>query len=268
MKKRIDELLVELGFAENRSKAKQYIKDQKAVTADGKLITKAGFLVEETANIVVDKNEVEFVSRAGLKLEKALSRWSLNIEDKTVLDIGASTGGFTECALNNGASKVYALDVGVGQLHPTLLNDSKVVNMEKFNFRDAVKTDFDQNIDFFCCDVSFISVEKILIPLKDIVEIGVEGVILIKPQFESEIEEVRHGKINSKDIHFKDIVKVIRYALHNGFTVKKITYSPIKGNKKQNIEYLALLERSDNPSSRFKDEDIWEIVDRTWKTLV
>ncbi|WP_027063229.1 TlyA family RNA methyltransferase [Mesoplasma seiffertii] len=267
MKVRLDQYLVDNGLAENRSKAKLYISGQKQVYVNNKLINKAGFSVSESDIVKVTDVEKEFVSRAGLKLHKAIKEWTIDLNNKVCLDIGASTGGFTQCCLENHAQKVFAVDVGTDQLHWSLKANSRVVNIEKYNFRNAQKADFNEAIDFFCCDVSFISVAKILAPLTLIVEDNAQGVILIKPQFESELFEVKNGKVNSKVVHLKAITKVINYANSCGFDITALDYSPITGNKKQNIEYLAFLTKTTSPKTKWTNNQIETIVNCAWKAL-
>ncbi|WP_031542826.1 TlyA family RNA methyltransferase [Mesoplasma photuris] len=264
MKIRLDEILVNQNLAENRSKAKAMIKDQKIIYINNKQITKPGMLFENDIEIEIKGEENHYVSRAGLKLDKAIKKWEINLNNLICMDIGASTGGFTQCCLENGAKMVYSVDVGQDQLHESLKNNSKVINIEKYNFRNANVEDFSEVIDFICCDVSFISVEKILIPLKSILKDQGLGVILIKPQFESEISEVKNGKVNSKEIHLKDIHKVFKYATNNGFSVLDLTFSPIKGNKKQNIEYLALIKKENKPFVSITDENINVVINQAW----
>ncbi|WP_146637751.1 TlyA family RNA methyltransferase [Spiroplasma clarkii] len=187
----------------------------------------------ENLQIKILTDEKEFVSRAGAKLEKAIQFWKIDLANKVCLDIGSSTGGFTDCCLFFGASYVYAVDVGTNQLDWKLRSNPKVKAMEKTNFRNVTKDFFEKKIDFFCCDVSFISVEKILIPLKNIVENDIDGIILIKPQFESDREDVKNGKINQKSGHRKSIERVLQYCQENNFSVNDISWSPILGNKKK-----------------------------------
>ncbi|AUF83586.1 TlyA family rRNA (cytidine-2'-O)-methyltransferase [Mesoplasma syrphidae] len=267
MKMRLDHYLVDNGLAENRSKAKLYISGQKKVYVNNKLINKAGFSVSQEDIIKVVDIEKEFVSRAGLKLYKAIKVWNINLDNKICLDIGASTGGFTQCCLENNARKVFAVDVGIDQLHSTLKNDHRVISMEKYNFRNAKKNDFGNNIDFFSCDVSFISVIKILEALTDILEENAQGVILIKPQFESEVFEIKNGKANSKELHVKAILKIVTFANGLGFDLTDLDFSPITGNKKQNIEYLAFLTKKSGSAKIWAIDEIEAIVNCAWKAL-
>lgn len=265
MKQRLDQILLDKNLFENRNKARGYIVDGKIIVNNEK-ITKPGTMLDiEKIDIKVISSEKDYVSRAGKKLDKAIKFWTIDLTEKVCLDIGSSTGGFTDCCLSFGASYVYAVDVGTNQLDWKLRSNAKVKSMEKTNFRNVTKDFFDKEINFFCCDVSFISVEKILIPLKEIVEENTDGIILIKPQFESNKEDVKNGRINSKADHKKSIERVINYCNQNGFLVNDISYSPILGNKKRNIEYLCWIKRSDNIKNNFDLNLIANKVDECWR---
>ncbi|AGR42143.1 TlyA family RNA methyltransferase [Spiroplasma diminutum] len=265
MKKRLDQILLDLELTENRSKSRSLIVDGKVLVNNEK-ITKPGTLFDQEKIIIKLLNkENEFVSRAGKKLFKAVKFWNIDLKDKVCLDIGSSTGGFTDCCLQNNASYVYAVDVGTNQLDWKLRSNPKVKSMEKTNFRIVTKDFFEKHIDFFCCDVSFISIEKILLPLKDIVSEEVSGVILIKPQFESDKEDVKNGKINSKEGHIKSITRVINYCNDNLFSVLDINWSPILGNKKKNIEYLCYIRKNNKSENKFNLDQIPKLVDDCWK---
>ncbi|AUB31651.1 TlyA family RNA methyltransferase [Spiroplasma floricola] len=265
MKQRLDQILLKKELAENRNKARGLIIDGKVLVNNEK-ITKPGTLFDqEKINIKLLNQENEFVSRAGKKLFKAINFWKINLEDKVCLDIGSSTGGFTDCCLQHGAQFVYAVDVGTNQLDWKIRNNIKVKSMEKTNFRNVTKDFFDKEINFFCCDVSFISVEKILTPLKEIVSDNVLGIILIKPQFESDKEDVKNGKINSKEGHIKSINRVTSYCNQNSFSVIDINWSPILGNKKKNIEYLCLIKKTSQIKNQFDQNEIPNLVNNCWK---
>ncbi|QEH61881.1 16S/23S rRNA (cytidine-2'-O)-methyltransferase [Spiroplasma chinense] len=265
MKQRLDKILMDKNLFDNRNKARGFIIDGKVII-DNLKITKPGTMFDpEKINIQIINNEKEYVSRAGKKLDKAIKFWNINLEDKVCLDIGSSTGGFTDCCLTFGASYVYAVDVGTNQLDWKLRSNEKVKSMEKTNFRIVTKDFFDKEINFFCCDVSFISVEKILFPLKDIVEENVEGVILIKPQFESDKEDVKNGKINSKEGHKKSITRVMDFCNQNNFSVNDINFSPILGNKKKNIEYLCWIKKTNEVKNIFEKNNIDNLIDECWK---
>ncbi|AHI52914.1 TlyA family RNA methyltransferase [Spiroplasma culicicola] len=264
MKKRLDQILLDMQLVDNRNKARSFIIDNKVIVNNEK-VTKPGTMFDpEKIKISLLLEEKEYVSRAGKKLDKAIKVWNINLENKVCLDIGSSTGGFTDCCLHFGANFVYAVDVGTNQLDWKLRSNPKVKSMEKTNFRNVTKNFFEQEINFFCCDVSFISVEKILLPLKDIVNDQTDGIILIKPQFESDKEDVKNGKINSKEGHLKSIERVINYCSQNNLYVNDINFSPILGNKKKNIEYLCWIKKENN----FKNQnqfDIQKLINDCWK---
>ncbi|ASZ09094.1 TlyA family rRNA (cytidine-2'-O)-methyltransferase [Mesoplasma chauliocola] len=267
MKKRIDEILVEKQLVSTRSKAKEHIVNRKEIYVNNILITKAGYMVSEADLIEIRLNQSTFVSRAGLKLEKAVKEWKINLDNKVCLDIGASTGGFTEVCLRNNAIFVYAVDVGTDQLDLKLKNNTQVKDMQKFNFRSAKKEDFEKEIEFFCCDVSFISLDKILPVLSNLIKPEVNGVVLIKPEFEAGVKLNNNGKVNSKSTHLKVIQDFINYAKSSGFSVDKLGYSPILGNKKQNIEYLAFLTKK-METKNWKIEELNKVINQAWKYLV
>lgn len=246
MKKRLDILVYEKGFAESREKAKAiimsglvYVNNQKA--------DKCGSTYDEDAPLEVRGPALRFVSRGGLKLEKALSVFPLNLEGATAIDIGASTGGFTDCMLQNGASKVYAVDVGYGQLAWKLRCDERVVNMERTNFRKVTKEDIPEEIDFFSVDVSFISLKIILPVARELLKAQGEGVCLIKPQFEAGREKVgKKGVVRDKKVHAEVIESIRDFCLEAGYDVLGLDFSPVKGPE-GNIEYLIHIRRSENP---------------------
>lgn len=265
MKERLDVLLVEQGLAPSREKAKTTIMSGD-VFVNGQREDKAGTMFDpQKVKIEVKGVKLKYVSRGGLKLEKALEVFPLNIKDAVCMDIGASTGGFTDCCLQNGAKKVYSIDVGHGQLAWSLRNDERVVCMEKTNFRYVTPENIGEPVDFASCDVSFISLTKILEPAINIIRDGAKMVCLIKPQFEAGREEVNKykGVIKDKSIH-KDVVnKIIEFAKGVGFTVLGLDYSPIKGPE-GNIEYLLFIEKSDKQSV---DIDIDSIVNNAHDSL-
>ena len=242
MKERLDVILVSLGYAESREKAKAIIMSGN-VFVDGQREDKAGTTFDtDKVKVEVKGATLKYVSRGGLKLEKAMTHFDLTLTDKICMDIGASTGGFTDCMLQNGASKVYAVDVGHGQLAWKLRNDERVVCMEKTNFRYMVKDDIGDDLDFASVDVSFISLTKILLPAKGLLKDGGEMVCLIKPQFEAGRDKVgKKGVVREPKVHKEVICKVIDYADSLGFLVKALEFSPIKGPE-GNIEYLVFLE--------------------------
>ena len=239
MKERLDVLLVRRGLAESREKAKAvimagcvYVNDQKE--------DKAGAMFDETkiSNLEVRGNTLPYVSRGGLKLAKAMKQFDISLEGKVCMDIGASTGGFTDCMLQNGAVKVYSVDVGHGQLAWKLRNDERVVCMEKTNFRYMVRDDIQDDLDFASVDVSFISLTKILGPAYNLLKTDAQMVCLIKPQFEAGKEKVgKKGVVRDPAIHVEVIEMVMDYAVSIGFEILNLDYSPIRGPE-GNIEYL------------------------------
>lgn len=239
-KERIDVLLVEKGFCDSREKAKRLIMAG-LVRDDYDIIDKPGTKIDVDSNLFVKGDLFPYVSRGGLKLEKALHEFNLSITNKIMVDIGSSTGGFTDCALQNGVSLVYAIDVGTNQLVWKLRNDPRVEVLEQTNFRYATKELFTRGIpDFASIDVSFISLKHIFHPLKDILNDGDTIVALIKPQFEAGKEEVgKKGIIKDKAVHINVIKKVIEYGNKEGLLLQELTYSPITGGQ-GNIEFLGL----------------------------
>ena len=247
MKERLDVILVEQGYAPSREKAKAIIMSG-AVFVNGQREDKAGSTFDLTkCKLEVRGSTLKYVSRGGLKLEKAMQTWAFPLEGKTCMDVGASTGGFTDCMLQNGASRVYSVDVGHGQLDWKLRNDERVVCMEQTNFRYLTREDVPELLDFISVDVSFISLTKILIPARNLLKLGGEMVCLIKPQFEAGRETVgKNGVVRELSTHREVIEKVIDYASLIGFEVMGLEYSPIKGPE-GNIEYLVYLKKNAEP---------------------
>ena len=237
MKKRLDVLVFEKGFAESREKAKAiimaglvYVNNQKA--------DKCGVSYDENLPLEVRGETQKYVSRGGYKLEKAMNSFPITLDGKITMDIGASTGGFTDCMLQNGAVKVYSVDVGHGQLAWKLRQDERVVCMEKTNIRYVTPNDIQDKIEFSSIDVSFISLTKVLLPVKNLLTDNGEIVCLIKPQFEAGREKVgKKGVVRDKSVHEEVIVMVMNYAKTIGFKVINLDFSPIKGPE-GNIEYL------------------------------
>ncbi|MDE5817900.1 MAG: TlyA family RNA methyltransferase, partial [Lachnospiraceae bacterium] len=217
---------------------------------NGQREDKAGTLFdEEKSTIEVRGAVMPYVGRGGLKLEKALSVFPIQVDGMVCMDIGASTGGFTDCMLQNGAAKVYAVDVGHGQLAWKLRNDGRVVCMEKTNFRYMVREDIDDDLDFAACDVSFISLTKILEPAWQLLKPQAFMVCLIKPQFEAGREQVgKKGVVRDAAIHREVIMRILSFAQNVGFAVRGLDYSPIKGPE-GNIEYLAFLQKCGETAS-------------------
>lgn len=242
MKERLDVLLVKKNLAESREKAKAVIMAG-IVYVDDQKEDKAGSMFEETAKIEVRGSTLKYVSRGGLKLEKAMTHFGVTLDQKICMDVGASTGGFTDCMLQNGAVKVYSVDVGHGQLAWKLRNDPRVVCMEKTNIRYVTPEDIGEPVDFSSIDVSFISLTKVLLPIHNYLTKKGQIVALIKPQFEAGREKVgKKGVVRDKRTHIEVIAMVIQYALSIGFSILNLEFSPIKGPE-GNIEYLIHLEK-------------------------
>lgn len=242
MKKRLDMLMMERALAPSREKAKAYIMAGD-VYVDGQKEDKAGTMFPETVKIEVRGNTLPYVSRGGLKLEKAMKNFDVTLKDMVCMDVGASTGGFTDCMLQNGAVKVYSIDVGYGQLDWKLRNDPRVVCMEKTNIRYVVPEDLEGPADFSSIDVSFISLTKVLLPVRNLLTEEGEIVCLIKPQFEAGREKVgKKGVVRDPAVHQEVIEKVRDYAMSISMEPCHLSFSPIKGPE-GNIEYLLHLKK-------------------------
>jgi 23S rRNA (cytidine1920-2'-O)/16S rRNA (cytidine1409-2'-O)-methyltransferase len=265
MKERLDVLLVKKGLAPSREKAKAVIMAG-SVYVDGQKEDKAGSVFdEESAQIEVRGHALPYVSRGGLKLEKALKVFPITLTGKICMDIGASTGGFTDCMLQNGAAKVYSVDVGYGQLDWKLRQDDRVVCMEKTNFRYMTPEDIPDVLDFASVDVSFISLDKILTPAYALLKEQGEMVALIKPQFEAGREKVgKKGVVRDPKVHEEVISRVVRHADEVSFEVLDLSYSPIRGPE-GNIEYLIHLKK--NPE-RTVYPDILAVFEKKIKEIV
>ncbi len=241
MKERLDILLVNRGHAASREKAKAVIMSG-IVYVDGQKEDKAGAMFPDTADIQVRGTALKYVSRGGLKLEKAVDVFGVELEGKVCMDVGASTGGFTDCMLQNGAVRVYAVDVGHGQLDWKLRNDERVVCMEKTNIRYVTRQQVPEPVSFVSIDVSFISLSKVLGPVKGLLKEDARLVCLIKPQFEAGREKVgKKGVVRDRGTHLEVIRAVTGFAAEAGFRVLNLDYSPIRGPE-GNIEYLLYLE--------------------------
>lgn len=246
MKKRIDVLLFERGLAPSREKARTLIMAG-SVYVNNQKFDKPGDTVSDDAEIEVRGSTLKYVSRGGLKLEKAMQLFPIDLNGKICMDIGASTGGFTDCMLQNGAQKVYSVDVGYGQLAWQLRQDPRVVNLERTNARYLTREQVPEEIDFFSVDVSFISLRIILPAVRPLLRDGGQAVCLIKPQFEAGREKVgKKGVVRDRAVHQEVVETICRFALENGYSVLGLTFSPVKGPE-GNIEYLAYLEKSDAP---------------------
>ena len=267
MKQRLDVILVNRGLAPSREKAKAIImsgnvfvkgvrEDKPGTTFDG-----------EEADIVVKENPLKYVSRGGLKLEKAIEEFSIDVDGKTCMDIGSSTGGFTDCMLQNGAGKVFSIDVGHGQLDWKLRNDERVVCMERTNFRYVTSEQINTPIEFASADVSFISLDKILPVAYQLLSPKAQMVCLIKPQFEAGRAEVgKKGVVRDRRVHEEVIGKIMDVARKTGFSVRGLTYSPVRGPE-GNIEYLLWIEKNEGSDEGSLVDQIKITVDTAFERL-
>lgn len=245
-KTRLDVAVFEQGYAPSREKAKALIMAG-IVYVNNQKVDKAGFELKEGDVLEVRGKTLQYVSRGGLKLEKAMQEFPITLEGKICMDVGASTGGFTDCMLQNGAVKVYSVDVGYGQLAWKLRTDERVVNLERTNFRYATREQIPDEIDFASVDVSFISLKHILPNLNTLLASDGQAVCLIKPQFEAGKEKVgKKGVVRDLNVHLEVVENVINLAVENGFSVMGLQFSPIKGPE-GNIEYLIYLNKSSTP---------------------
>ena len=261
MKKRLDLILVERELLETREKAKREIMAGNVIVNE-QVVTKAGtmFKDDDDLNIRI-KNKLKYVSRGGLKLEKALQVFDLSVDGATTIDIGASTGGFTDVMLQNGADLVFAVDVGTNQLAWKLRQDPRVVSMEQFNFRYAEKTDFEQEPSFASIDVSFISLSLILPALHRVLADQGQVVALVKPQFEAGREQIgKNGIIRDAKVHQHVLESVTTMSVEEGFSVLGLDFSPIQGGH-GNIEFLAYLKKEESAGNQVLAE-IEEVVER------
>ena len=257
MKVRLDVLLVSRGLAESREKAKAVIMEGK-VFVKGQREDKAGAMFDEAAPIEIHGQKLRYVSRGGLKLEKAVEHFDLKLEGKVCMDVGSSTGGFTDCMLQNGAAKVYAVDVGTNQLDWKLRSDPRVVCMEKTNIRYLLPEQLDEKPEFASIDVAFISLTKVLRPVRELLTPDGQVTALIKPQFEAGREKVgKKGVVREKSTHLEVIRQVLTFAWTAGFDILALEFSPIKGPE-GNIEYLAWLQKTDRPEK--EEVPSWEEV--------
>ena len=265
MKERLDVLLVKRGLAPSREKAKAIIMSG-IVFVDNEREDKAGTFFDEKVNIEVRGKTLKYVSRGGLKLEKAMDNFGVEVEGKVCMDVGASTGGFTDCMLQNGAIKVYSVDVGHGQLAWKLVTDERVICMDRTNIRYVTPEDIDDKIEFASIDVSFISLTKVLLPVKNLLTDNGRIVCLIKPQFEAGREKVgKKGVVRDRQVHEDVIKQIMDFALALGFSLLHLDYSPIKGPE-GNIEYLLhLLNRPEE--SQISDEMIPDVVAASHQSL-
>ena len=256
-KTRLDVLLTERGLLDSRQKAQATIMSG-IVFVNGQRVDKVGTAVSNDALIEIRGTTLPYVSRGGLKLEKAMQTFPLTLTGKICADIGASTGGFTDCMLQNGAKKVYAVDVGYGQLDWKLRNDARVVCMERTNARYLTHEEIPEELDFASVDVSFISLKLIFPALYGLLREGGEIACLIKPQFEAGREKVgKKGVVRDPAVHLEVLEHFLIHAKENHFTVLGITYSPIRGPE-GNIEYLGFLRKSEEPDAAVDPQAIVE----------
>lgn len=259
MKERLDILLVNRGLAPSREKAKTMIMEGN-VFVNHNREDKAGSTFPDDCIIEIHGTTLKYVSRGGLKLDKAMTHFGITLEGKVCMDIGASTGGFTDCMLQNGAVKVYSVDVGYGQFAWKLRQDPRVVCMEKTNIRYVTPEDIDDKLDFASVDVSFISLTKVLGPARALLTDHGQMVCLIKPQFEAGREKVgKKGVVRDKKVHEEVIQKIEDFCLSNGFSIHNLEYSPIKGPE-GNIEYLIYIEKADEPVKE-ESVDLHKVVE-------
>ena len=265
-KERLDVLLVERGIIESREKAKTSIMAGE-IFVNERRIDKAGEKVPVDANIEFKGKKLKYVSRGGLKLEKAMKEFPIDLNNKVCMDIGASTGGFTDCMLQNGAKKVYSVDVGYGQFAWKLRVDERVVCMERTNIRYVKTEDIGEKIDFASIDVSFISLTKIMDATIGLLSDVGEVVALIKPQFEAGREKVgKKGVVRDIEVHNEVVETIINYLSEKGLNVLGVSYSPIKGPE-GNIEYLVYFTKNIDKESNFKMEDIDKVVEASHKEI-
>ena len=264
-KERVDVLAYRQGLFETREQAKRGVMAGLVVAlANGERFDKPGEKIDDTTELKLKGEKLKYVSRGGLKLEKALQVFGLSVADRVALDIGASTGGFTDVMLQAGARLVYAVDVGTNQLAWKLRQDERVVSMEQFNFRYAEPADFDFRPSFASIDVSFISLSLILPALYHILEEGGQVVALIKPQFEAGREQIgKKGIIKDKKVHLAVLETVTAFMLEAGFSVKGLDFSPIQGGH-GNVEFLAFLEKSEQPKNDL-EQDLVAVVEAAHK---
>lgn len=263
---RLDSAVFELGISESREKAKALIMAGQ-IYVNGMKAIKPGVTVNSSDKIELKGNTLPYVSRGGLKLEKAMKVFPLTLDKKVCMDIGASTGGFTDCMLQNGAVKVYSIDVGYGQLAWKLRSDSRVVNLERTNFRYVTREQIPEEIDFASIDVSFISLKLIFPALMPLLKTEGECVCLVKPQFEAGKEKVgKKGVVREKSTHVEVIENVIGYASDNGFSILNLDFSPVKGPE-GNIEYLLYIKKMDDFICLVDSDMIKKVVDDSHSAL-
>lgn len=261
-KERLDILLVDKGIFTSRERAKTNIMAGK-IFVDGFRVDKAGEKVNIDSDIVFKGQEIPYVSRGGLKLEKAIKEFGVNLENKVCMDIGASTGGFTDCMLQNGASKVFSVDVGYGQFAWKLRTDERVVCMERTNIRYVTTEDIGEKLDFASIDVSFISLKKIMGATLNLLKEDGEVVALIKPQFEAGREKIgKKGVVRDINVHKEVVSDIVNFLIEQNLNILFVGYSPIKGPE-GNIEYLVYFTKDKNKETTFELEDINKVVEQS-----
>ena len=265
-KERLDILLVEKGICNSRERAKTNIMAG-LVFVDGQRVDKAGEKVNRDAEIIFKGEELKYVSRGGLKLEKAMNEFNITLDNKVCMDIGASTGGFTDCMLQNGAAKVFSVDVGYGQFAWKLRVDERVVCMERTNIRYVTPEDIGEKLDFASIDVSFISLRTILPAVKNLLKDNGEVVALIKPQFEAGREKVgKKGVVRDKEVHKEVVSNIANYLIENDFNIIGMSFSPIKGPE-GNREYLVYFSKDKEKESDFNLDKIDDIIEESHSQL-
>ncbi len=265
-KERLDVLLVKRNLAESREKAKAYIMAGN-VFVDSVREDKAGSSFEETVQIEVKGMAMKYVSRGGFKLEKAVEEFGVDLSGKTCMDVGSSTGGFTDCMLQNGAVKVFAIDVGTNQLAWKLRTDERVVSMEKTNIRYVILENIGQPVEFVSIDVAFISLSKVLGPVYELMAENAEIVCLIKPQFEAGREKVgKKGVVRDKKVHEEVIIAVTSMAAATGFELLQLDYSPIKGPE-GNIEYLLYARKNEKEADGIRNAALQELLSKVTEVV-
>lgn len=265
-KERLDILLVEKGICSSRERAKTNIMAGK-IFVNGHRVDKAGEKVDITSEIIFKGNEIPYVSRGGLKLEKAMKEFDISLEDAVCMDIGASTGGFTDCMLQNGARKVFSVDVGYGQFAWKLRTDERVVCMERTNIRYVTPEDIGERLDFASIDVSFISLKKIMPATVNLLKDTGKVVALIKPQFEAGKEKVgKKGVVRDINVHREVVTDIVEYLLKENLNVLSVSYSPIKGPE-GNIEYLVYFTKDKGMQSTFTIENIEDTIQESHSNL-
>ncbi|ATD55185.1 TlyA family RNA methyltransferase [Clostridium chauvoei] len=265
-KERLDILLVDKGIFTSRERAKTNIMAGK-IFVDGQRVDKAGEKVSVDADIIFKGQEIPYVSRGGLKLEKAMKEFNIGLQDKVCMDIGASTGGFTDCMLQNGAKKVFSVDVGYGQFAWKLRTDDRVVCMERTNIRYVTPEDIGEKLDFASIDVSFISLRKIMPATLNLLKDNGEVVALIKPQFEAGREKVgKKGVVRDINVHKEVVTTIVEFLIKENINILGVSYSPIKGPE-GNIEYLVYFTKDQDKESKFTMEDIDIVVGASHEAL-